>query len=262
MTLQDWQNKKRTKSKVSMLTCYDFTFASILEKTSVDCLLVGDSSSMVLFGHQNTINSTIDELAVMTKAVSKGAPSKFVVCDLPFGFLQMSEDTFASGIKKIASAGAHAVKIEGSIGHEEQIKKILQMGVPVMGHVGLTPQLVQLFGGFKVQGKNDKEKDFILDSAKLFQELGAFAVVLECIPSDLSQLLTLELQIPTVGIGAGSSTDGQVLVLHDFLGLTTFKPKFVKNYLDGKNLIAKAVQEYVTDIENNVFPSKQESYGS
>lgn len=260
MKIYDWKQRKIKKEKISMLTCYDFTFAKILNQTKIDALLVGDSSSMVVHGADNTIGSKVQDLALMCASVVKGAKDKFVVCDLPFGFAFESQDKFVEGIKLIMSSGAHAVKIEGVTGIEDRISMLIHMGVPVMGHLGLTPQAVQKFGGFKVQGKSDESRKDIFQSAIKLQELGVFAVVLECVPNDLAEAITNELYIPTIGIGAGINTDGQILVLHDFLGLTEFKAKFVRQYLEAGTLVKSAVDNYVEDVTLRKFPNEDESY--
>lgn len=260
MKIYEWKQRKDKNEKISMLTCYDFTFAKVLNQTKIDALLVGDSSSMVIHGSDNTIGSKIQDLAQMCASVVKGAKDKFVVCDLPFGFAFESQDKFVEGIKLIMSSGAHAVKIEGLNGIEDRISMLIHMGVPVMGHLGLTPQAVQKFGGFKVQGKSDESRKEIFQSAIKLQELGVFAVVLECVPNDLANTITKELSIPTIGIGAGVQTDGQILVLHDFLGLTEFKAKFVRQYLNAGHLVKSAVDKYVDDVISDQFPNKEESY--
>lgn len=260
MKIEDWKKRKEAKAKISMLTCYDYTLAHILNKTQIDAILVGDSSSMVMNGESNTLGSSLPQLAQMCAAVAKGAPNKFIVCDVPFGFMQMSDDTFISGIKSLMAAGANAIKAEGCEGLQTRIKLLIQMGVPVMGHLGLMPQHIQNYGGFKVQGKSDPAKVEILKSALELQSLGVFATVLECIPTDLADVITKELSIPTIGIGAGSGTDGQILVLHDFLGLTDFKAKFVRTYLNGSELILNSVDKYVQDVNSAAFPSKGEFY--
>ncbi len=260
MKIEDWIKRKKLNSKISMLTCYDYTFAKILDKTDIDALLVGDSSSMVMFGEATTLSSSITQLNQMCISVCRGAKSKFIVCDLPFGFMQMSDDTFFSGIKALMASGANALKIEGVDGNVKRIEQLIHMGVPVMGHIGLMPQHVQNYGGFKVQGKSDPAKALLLKWALELQSLGAFALVLECIPEDLAQTISIELEIPTIGIGAGSKTDGQILVLHDFLGLSEFKAKFVRQYLNGAELIQQSVDNYVQDVLSQNFPSKGETY--
>lgn len=260
MKIEDWKLRKEQNKKISMLTCYDYTFAQILNESNLDAILVGDSSSMVIQGDANTIGATTQNLSQMCNSVSKGAPDKFIVCDLPFGLMQMSDDIFFTEIKKILSAGANAVKVEGIWGQEERIKKLIQIGVPVMGHLGLTPQHVNKYGGFKLQGKNEEAQNEILESALALQQLGVFAIVLECIPKALAELITHEIIVPTIGIGAGSATDGQILVLHDFLGLTSFKAKFVRHYLNGRELVKQSVDKYVGDVNNLEFPMKGEYY--
>lgn len=260
MKIYDWKKMKLNNEKITMLTCYDYTFARVLKQTQIHALLVGDSSAMVVHGQNTTIGSKVEDLAQMCSSVTKGADNKFVICDLPFGFAFDSQENFVNGIKKIMSSGAHAVKIEGTQGLEDRIICLKNMGVPVMGHLGLTPQAIQKFGGFKVQGKSDDSKKEIFQSALKLEELGAFAVVLECIPNDLADSITRELSIPTIGIGAGQNTDGQILVLHDFLGLTEFNAKFVRRYLNGSELIQSAVDKFVEDVQYQQFPKVEESY--
>ncbi len=260
MKIEDWNIKKNKKIKISMLTCYDYTFARVLEKSKVDAILVGDSSSMVIHGEYNTLGASVLSLEQMCRAVVRGAPKKFIVCDLPFGLMQMSDDIFFNAVKSLMACGANALKIEGVEGHQKRIKSLVQIGVPVMGHLGLMPQHVQSYGGFKVQGKSDIAKAQILSWALELQSLGVFAMVLECIPDELAAAITDELRIPTIGIGAGAKTDGQILVLHDFLGLTEFKAKFVRQYLNGAELIRSSVDKYVSDVHSQEFPSVSERY--
>lgn len=256
----DWKKRKSEHKKITMLTCYDYTLARVLSETNIDTLLIGDSSSMVIFGEENTVGSKIKNLTLLTKAVKRGAPQKFIISDLPFGFMQIDQKSFVKGLQGLVSAGANAVKIESLKGNENRISEIINMGVPVIGHLGLTPQHIQNFGGFKVQGKSDQSRKDIYKDAIELEKLGVLALVLECIPEDLAESITKELSIPTIGIGAGSSTDGQVLVLHDMLGLTDLKSKFIRRYIDGSSLIRSAVNNFVNDVENKNFPHKDESY--
>lgn len=258
---QNWSDKKNKKQKISMLTCYDYSFAKILNQTNVDAILIGDSSEMVIFGHADTLGSDANKLALLTEAVRKGAPDKFIITDVPFGLMQMSDSEFFSAIKSFMKSGANAIKIEGVNTYEQRFSQLAAMGVPVMGHLGLTPQHLHQFGGFKVQGKTDDSKKLIVEQAIKLEHLGAFSLVLECVPSDLARVISSELTIPAIGIGAGKDVDGQVLVLQDLLGFNPdFKPKFVRHYFDGFNKIQEAVNAYVSDVHQESFPSSKESY--
>lgn len=258
---QSWSQKKNKKQKLSMLTCYDYSFANILENTELDAILIGDSSEMVIYGESDTLGSDVTKLELLTTAVRKGTPSKFIVTDIPFGLMQMDDGEFFGSVKRFMKNGANAIKVEGVNTYEERFAKLSAMGVPFMGHLGLTPQHIHQYGGFKVQGKTDAAQKLILEQALKLQQAGAFAVVLECIPTDLARVITEELAIPTIGIGAGSVTDGQILVLQDLLGFNPdFKPKFVKQYLNGFELIQQAVNNYVNEVQNHEFPNKGESY--
>lgn len=260
-SLQNWKKSKNEKAKISMITCYDYSFAKILSETNIDGILIGDSSEMVMLGESDTINSSVEKLCVFTSAVRKGAPDKFIVCDIPFGLMQMDEGYFFQAIKKMMGSGANAIKIEGVNTYQERFEKLAAMGVPVMGHLGLTPQHIHQYGGFKVQGKTDASKELIFKSAKKLEEWGAFAVVLECIPNQLAKMITEEISIPTIGIGAGAEVDGQILVLQDLLGMNpSFKPKFVRQYMQGFEIIKSAVDKYVEDVKTVSFPEEKESY--
>lgn len=256
-----WKSFKKSGNKITMVTCYDYSFARILNDTDIDAILIGDSSEMVIFGAKDTLNSSTEKLCTLTQAVRLGAPEKFIVCDLPFGFMQQSKNKFFSSLKKIMASGANAVKVEGVFTYEDRLLQMAAMGIPVMGHLGLTPQHIHQYGGFKVQGKTESSKNLILTSAQKLQELGAFAIVLECIPSSLASSISESLDVPTIGIGAGLDADGQILVLQDLLGMNPdFKPKFVRNYLKGYELIQAAINQYVKDVQNKKFPSIEEAY--
>ncbi len=252
---------KADGKKISVLTCYDYSSAKIINQSNVDMILVGDSAAMVMHGHNSTLPIDIDTMVLHLAAVVKGAPDKFIVADLPFMSYRKSLTDNMNAVEKLMKAGAHAVKLEGLNGNQELIRHIVDSGVPVMGHLGLTPQSVNTLGGYRVQGKDDDAKIKITEDAKKTQDAGCFAIVLECVPSLLAEIITQSLEIITIGIGAGSRTDGQVLVMQDMLGLQTdFKPKFVRNYLDAEQLFLQAFNAYDADVKSNHFPSKGESY--
>ncbi|MBC7691497.1 MAG: 3-methyl-2-oxobutanoate hydroxymethyltransferase [Methylotenera sp.] len=249
------------KLKISMLTCYDSSFAKIVNESSIDCILVGDSSAMVMHGHSSTVHATTKMIATHVSAVARGAPDKFIIGDLPFLSIRKDLKSSVEACKKLIQAGAHAVKMEGIQGNAELVHHLVHSGVPVMGHLGLTPQFVHQLGGMKVQGKSIEAAEQILRDARAFEQAGAFALVLECVPSDVARKITAALTIPTIGIGAGPDTDGQVLVLHDLLGFDpTFKPKFLRRYLNGHELMLSAFERFHTDVQSGTFPTPEESY--
>ena len=263
MNIFDFQKMKAAGEKITMVTCYDYTSALILDKTDTDCLLVGDSLAMTMHGFQTTVSATMEMMAMHTAAVARGAKSKFIVGDLPFMAYRKSLSDNVNAVQALMQAGAHAVKLEGVAGNAGLITHLVESGVPVMGHIGLTPQFVHQLGGYKVQGKTDESAKRILEEAKALQQAGCFALVLECVPSEVAAKITQELDIATIGIGAGKDTDGQVLVFQDLLGLNTeFKPKFVKRYLNGAELVAQAVDAYNKEVKEGVFPDAGYSFGS
>ncbi|HHL31373.1 MAG TPA: 3-methyl-2-oxobutanoate hydroxymethyltransferase [Oceanospirillales bacterium] len=252
---------KANNKKISMLTCYDYSSAKIINQSNVDMILVGDSAAMVMHGHTSTLPIDIDTMALHTAAVAKGAPDKFIVGDLPFLSYRKSLSENMAAVEKLMKAGAHAIKLEGLNGNEDLIRHIVDSGVPVMGHLGLTPQSVNSLGGYRVQGKNDDSKIKIAADAKKLQEIGCFSVVLECVPSALAKQITNSIEIITIGIGAGNHTDGQVLVIQDMLGMSSdFKPKFVRRYMDAEQLFLQAFNAYDSEVKNQQFPSAIESY--
>jgi 3-methyl-2-oxobutanoate hydroxymethyltransferase len=261
-TIIDFQNKKTKKEKFTMVTCYDYTFAKILAESDVDCLLVGDSLANTMLGHSTTLNATVNIMALYTGAVARGAgDKKFIVGDMPFMSYRKGLTSSMTAAEKIMRAGAHAIKLEGGEGNYAIVKHMVGSGVPVMGHLGLTPQSVHQLGGFKVQGRDQKAQQKIKEEALRLQDSGAFCVVLECVPSTLAQEITAALDIPTVGIGAGPDTDGQVLVLQDLLGMTKgFRPKFLKTYFDGFNNLQSAFNAYHQEVVQGDFPTEKESY--
>ncbi|HEY8271105.1 MAG TPA: 3-methyl-2-oxobutanoate hydroxymethyltransferase [Pseudobdellovibrionaceae bacterium] len=261
MNILDFQEKKHKGQKISMITCYDYTFAKILNESDIDCILVGDSLAMVMHGYQTTLNASVEMMALHTAAVSKGAPKKLIIGDLPFMSYRKSLSENMNGIEQIMKAGAQAVKLEGAAGNLEVIRHCVESGVPVMGHLGLTPQSVNQLGGFKVQGRDEKAQALIKQYAHQLQDAGCFGVVLECVPSHLAQEISQELEIPTIGIGAGLACDGQVLVLQDMLGMNEgFSPKFLRKYFNGFEEIKKAFNKFHSDVIHKEFPNEKESY--
>jgi 3-methyl-2-oxobutanoate hydroxymethyltransferase len=261
MNVLDFAARKQAGGKLSMVTCYDFWSAQVLNATEIDCLLVGDSLAMVMHGHKSTVSADVDLMALHIQAVSRGAPDKFVVGDMPFLATRKGLGASMEAVGALMQAGANCVKIEGEAGQADLIAHIVESGVPVMGHLGLTPQSVEAFGGHKVQGRNEGDASAILESAKRLEQAGVFAIVLECVPTALGKTITDAVNVPTIGIGAGPHTDGQVLVLQDMLGMNpTFKPKFLRHYGDGYNFVAEAVNHFHADVTSGEFPSKAESY--
>lgn len=224
-------------------------------------ILVGDSAAMVMHGEASTIPMDTERMLDHVRSVVKGAPDKFIVADMPFLSFRQSIDCAMNTVKAFMQAGAHAIKLEAVDGHEALIKHIVQSGIPVMGHVGLTPQFINQFGGFKVQGKDQTSYDKIMADTLKLQQLGCFSVVLECVPAELAQKITLETDLITIGIGAGNAVDGQVLVVHDLLGYpSSFSPKFVRRYLHVEHLFKQAFNQYVQDVKQGQFPNDKESY--
>lgn len=261
MKIQDFALKKQNGQKISMLTCYDYSFARILNETQVDCLLVGDSCAMTMHGHSSTLPATVNLMALHTAAVVRGAPNKFIVADMPFLSFRKSLSEGVTAAGKLMRTGAHAVKLEGAKGNLELVRHLVDSGIPVMGHLGLTPQSVNQLGGFKVQGKEQKEQDEIYQDALALEKAGCFSLVLECVPASLAQKISEALEIPTIGIGGGVDCDGQVLVLQDMLGMNNgFKPKFLRTYFDGVKNLQNAFNQYHEDVVGKKFPGKNESY--
>ncbi len=261
MKIYDFCKKKEKKEKISMITCYDYTSARIMAETSVDCFLVGDSLAMTMHGFKDTISATLDMMSLHTAAVSRGAGNKFIVSDLPFLSYRQSLNKSVGAAKTLIQAGAHAVKLEGAAGNAKLIRHLTESGVPVMGHLGLTPQFIHNLGGYKIQGKTQKSADRITSDALSLQEAGCFAVVLECVPTQLAAQITQALAIPTIGIGAGPDTDGQVLVFQDLLGLNIdFKPYFVKYFINGHEQFKTGMNAYINAVKAGEFPQNEHSY--
>jgi 3-methyl-2-oxobutanoate hydroxymethyltransferase len=263
-TVLDVQRFKEEGRRFAVLTAYDYLSAKILDEAGVPVLLVGDSLGMVMLGYTTTLPVTMDEMVHHAKAVARGSHQALLVGDMPFMAYHTSvEQAIANAGRFIQEAGMHSVKVEGGGRIVEITQRLTAMGIPVMGHLGLTPQFVNQMGGFKVQGKSDKQAARILSDAKELEQAGAFSMVLEGVPSDLATRITQALRIPTIGIGAGSGTDGQVLVFHDLLGLTTGKaPKFVKRYANLADDITRAAQLYVQEVGDGTFPGPEHSYSA
>lgn len=255
--------ENRSKRIISMVTCYDSTFAAIVAMSEVDCILVGDSVAMTVYGNKDTLKATPQLIARHVQAVRAGAPQAFIVADLPFLAHRGSFDETLRAVKVIMRAGANAIKIEGVDGSEDTIQRLVESGVPVMGHLGLTPQSVNVFGGFRVQGRTDSAANRILNQAKALEKCGVFSIVLECVPMQLAEKITNSVSVPTIGIGAGSSCDGQVLVLQDLLGLTSdFKPKFVRQFAKLKDNVIDALNLYHRESQAGTFPNESESFAA
>jgi 3-methyl-2-oxobutanoate hydroxymethyltransferase len=253
--------RKRKGQRISMLTAYDFTFAQIFDNVGIDVLLVGDSLCNVVQGCDTTLPVTMDEMVYHTRLVSRGVRRALVVGDMPFGSYQMGgDDALRNAIRFVKEGGANAVKLEGGQHVLPIIERIVVAEIPVMGHVGLTPQAVNRMGGYRVQGRGEKGRHRVIDDALAVQEAGAFAIVLEGIPRDLAAEITARLKIPTIGIGAGVDCDGQVLVMHDLLGLNDCPPSFVKQYANLGALASTAVRTFIDEVENGKFPDEEHSY--
>jgi 3-methyl-2-oxobutanoate hydroxymethyltransferase len=249
--------------KIVGLTAYDAVFSALEEEAGVDFLLVGDSAGNVIAGHSTTIPMTMDAMLFLTRCVSRGTSRVMVIADMPFGSFQVStENTLENAIRFLKEGGAQAVKLEGAGYLLPTIRRLVEVGIPVMGHLGLTPQKINVFGGYDVRAKSQEEADQLLSDAKALEAAGCFAIVLEKIPNPLAQKVSAALKIPTIGIGSGPQCDGQILVNYDLLGLfDKFKPKFVRQYLDGAKLIREAVGKWAEDIREGRFPSAAESFG-
>ena len=244
-----------------MVTCYDYAFARLLSQSPIDGLLVGDSVAMVVHGHASTVSANVELMRLHTEAVVRGAGDKFVITDMPFLSFRKGVAAALDAAQVLMGAGAQAVKLEGVDGHEDVVERLVGSGIPVMGHLGLQPQSVQAFGGFRVQGRDCEAAREIARQAKMLEELGAFAVVLECIPAGLACQITSSLQIPTIGIGAGAACDGQILVLQDLLGMNLdFHPKFAREFLDGAREVQHAVVSFDDAVKAGTFPMLEESY--
>lgn len=261
MGVDEFLRAKDAGRKLTMVTCYDYTFARLLSQSAISGILVGDSAGMVMHGHSSTLAVSVDLMKLHTEAVVRGAPSQFIVADMPFLSFRKGLAAALDAAHALMAAGAHAVKLEGVDGHEDVVARLTQSGVPVMGHLGLQPQSVRGYGGFKVQGRSEEAAGDILRQAGALESLGAFAVVLECIPASLAGEIRRTIHIPTIGIGAGSECDGQILVLQDLLGLNVdFRPKFARPFLDGAGCVLQALTEFDEAVKAGTFPAPEESY--
>ncbi|MGD0883968.1 MAG: 3-methyl-2-oxobutanoate hydroxymethyltransferase [Thermodesulfovibrionales bacterium] len=262
ITANDFFKKKAEHKKITMITAYDYPFAMIADEAGVDAILVGDSLAMVLQGLDTTLPVTMDEMIYHTKIVSRAVKNAMVIADMPFLSYQISvEDAIRNGGRFLKEAGASAVKIEGGAEVKKQVKALAEADIPVIAHIGLTPQAVHRMGGYKVQGKSHDAAERLIEDGHILVEAGALAIVLEAIPLDLARRMTAELTIPTIGIGAGPYCDGQVLVMHDVLGLyERFVPKFVKRYANLKEEALKALKTYKEEVEKGIFPSDEQSF--
>ena len=258
-TLQQWKNEGQP---ISMLTAYDFTMARLLDRAGIDVMLVGDSASNVMAGHETTLPITLDQMIYHAASVVRGATRALVVVDLPFGSYQAnSSEALRSAIRIMKETGAHAVKMEGGSEVAESITRILAAGIPVMGHLGLTPQSIYKFGTYRVRAKEETEAQKLIEDAQLLEELGCFAMVLEKVPAHLAGKTAKILKIPVIGIGAGAAVDGQVLVTHDMLGLTEeFSPRFLRRYQNLAEEIVQATGKYIADVKARSFPNDKEQY--
>ncbi|WP_269477375.1 3-methyl-2-oxobutanoate hydroxymethyltransferase [Hominibacterium faecale] len=261
-TTVTFKKAKEEKTKLTMLTAYDYSFAKLMDEVGVNSILVGDSVGMVCLGYEDTLPVTMEDMIHHTAAVSRGAANALVVADMPFMSYQTSVyDAVVNAGRLIKEGHAQAVKLEGGFEVTEQIKAIVSASIPVVAHIGLTPQSVNAFGGFKVQGKNQEAAQKLLDEARAVEKAGAFAVVLECVPEKLASKISQELSIPTIGIGAGAGCDGQVLVYQDMLGLfSDFTPKFVKKFANVGEIVGGAFQDYIKEVQEGSFPAKEHTF--
>ena len=261
MNILDFPKRKAAHQPISMITCYDFWSARVLNETEVDCLLVGDSLAMIMHGFGSTAPATVELMALHAQAVRRGAPGKFLIGDLPFLAVRKGLAPAMDAVRELMQAGCDAVKIEGEAGQLDIMAHIVESGVPVMGHLGLTPQAAAALGGHRLQGRDEAQAKAILESAKRLAAAGCFALVLECIPAQLGALVTRQIDIPSIGIGAGPHTDGQVLVLQDVLGMNPgFQPKFLRRFADGSGMIGEAVNRFHRETRARTYPAETECY--
>ncbi len=262
VTTHTLQWMKQQGEKISMLTAYDFSMARIFDDANIDVLLVGDSASNVMAGHETTLPITLDQMIYHASSVVRAIKRCLVVVDLPFGSYQgNSKEALVSAIRIMKESGAHAIKLEGGAEIEESVRRIVSAGVPVMGHLGLTPQSIYKFGTYAVRAREEEEAERLLEDAKMLEEAGCFGIVLEKIPADLAKRVAESINIPVIGIGAGNGVDGQVLVLHDMLGLNVdFSPRFLRRYNNLYEQMYNSVQNYIKDVKTSDFPNEKESY--
>lgn len=261
MTVPKFQEYKKQGRPIRMVTCYDAAFGRILEKSDIDTILVGDSLMMVVYGEDTTLNATSEIISRHVRAVAKSAPSKFIVADMPFLATRQGKYHATREAQKLIQAGAHAIKIEGVEDQEDVLKHLVKSGIPVMGHLGLTPQFVHAFGGMRVQARSQSEAQQLKRDMITLEEIGAFSAVLECIPAVLANEISEVVRLPIIGIGAGSDVDGQVLVLHDLLGFRSdFKPKFLRNFASLESEVLAGVNRFCQAVESFDYPKAEESY--
>jgi 3-methyl-2-oxobutanoate hydroxymethyltransferase len=262
VNVQTFTKRKQQNLKISMVTCYDFWSAKIINQSDIDCILVGDSLAVVMHGFDSTVHATLDMMKMHVAAVVRGAHDKFVVADMPFLSCSKGITVGMDAVQELMQTGASAVKIEGAAHQADLIAHIVEAGVPVMGHIGLTPQSIHNLGGHKVQGKGESDAQQLIDDAKRLEQAGCFAIVLECIPNKLGDCVSRAVSVPTIGIGAGPHTDGQVLVLHDLLGADPdFCPKFLRRYANVNQLVVGALSGFHEDVRDQSFPAPGETYG-
>ena len=261
-TILDFKKAKENNERISMLTAYDYSSAKLIDEAGIDAILIGDSLGMVSLGYEDTLSVTMEDMIHHTKAVARATKNALVVADLPFMSYQTSVyDAVYNAGRLIKEGRAHAVKLEGGIEMCDRIEAIVKSSIPVMAHIGLTPQSINALGGFKVQGKDEKAAKALIEAAKAVEKAGAFAVVLECVPAKLAEIVTKELNIPTIGIGAGAQCDGQVLVYQDMIGMFSgFTPKFVKKYANIGDMMKEAFEEYNKEVKNGSFPSQEHTF--
>ncbi len=261
-TILDFKKAKENNERISMLTAYDYSSAKLIDEAGIDAILIGDSLGMVSLGYEDTLSVTMEDMIHHTKAVARATKNALVVADLPFMSYQTSVyDAVYNAGRLIKEGRAHAVKLEGGIEMCDRIEAIVKSSIPVMAHIGLTPQSVNALGGFKVQGKDEKAAKALIEAAKAVEKAGAFAVVLECVPAKLAEIVTKELNISTIGIGAGAQCDGQVLVYQDMIGMFSgFTPKFVKKYANIGDMMKEAFEEYNKEVKNGSFPSQEHTF--
>lgn len=261
-TIQSFKAAKRDSRPISMLTAYDYTMACLLDEAGVDCLLVGDSLGMVMLGYENTLRVTMDEMIHHTKAVARGTRKALVIGDMPFLSYHLNiEESVRNAGRFVQEGGAQAVKLEGGRDVADKVRAIVRAQIPVLGHLGLTPQSVNAFGGFKVQGKDVETARTIIEDALRLQDAGVFGIVLECVPEGVARLISERLEIPTIGIGAGVGCDGQVLVIQDLLGMfRKLRPKFVKTYAEIGDMLVAAVQAYIDEVREGTFPAAEHGF--
>ncbi len=262
ITVKSLVDMKKNGEKISMLTAYDYSMAKIVDAANVDVILVGDSASNVMAGHETTLPITLDQMIYHASSVIRAVNRALVVVDIPFGSYQSDpKEALRSAIRIMKESGAHAVKVEGGIEIKESVKRILNAGIPVMGHLGLTPQAIYKFGTYSVRAKEKEEAEKLIEDAQLLERLGCFAIVLEKIPAELTKKVSESISIPTIGIGGGKHADGQVLVIHDLLGMThEFNPRFLRRYMNLYEEMGNAISQYVEDVKSKDFPSDMEQY--